>query len=187
MDAYHAPYKKKTRHWTGLLLLSRIGLFLTFALSSVTSLNSDSINLLTVTSVAAALLAIKGRVYERHYNDIIESSFLLNLCIFSIATYYVKREELEINQKRSQLILSSISAGIAFVTFIGILLYHSYLQLKKTSLWKETVIPYTLKMVPSKGENKIRLSNSKPVDHTAPVITSTIVELREPLLEDDEL
>ena len=35
MDAYHAPYKKDTRYWTGLLLLVRCVIFLTFAVNSL--------------------------------------------------------------------------------------------------------------------------------------------------------
>ena len=34
MDAYHAPYRKHTRYWTGLLLLTRLGLFLIFAINT---------------------------------------------------------------------------------------------------------------------------------------------------------
>ena len=33
MDAYHAPYKKRHRYWTGLILLAHCVLFLTFTFS----------------------------------------------------------------------------------------------------------------------------------------------------------
>ena len=119
MDAYHAPYKKHTRYWTGLLLLSRLGLFLTFAINTN---GSESINILAVSSVTIALLTLKLlRVYENLYKDILESSFILNLGIFSVATFYLKEES---ENDNSQLILSSISVGTAFITFIGILLFH---------------------------------------------------------------
>ena len=62
MDAYHAPYTKEARCWTGLLLLSRLGLFLTFAINTF---GSSDINLLAVSTVSAALLAVKRRVYEK--------------------------------------------------------------------------------------------------------------------------
>ena len=80
MDAYHAPYRKHTRYWTGLLLITRLGLFLSFAN------DSDSVNTAAVASVTVALLAIRFRVYEHFYNDVLESSFILNLGIFSVAT-----------------------------------------------------------------------------------------------------
>ena len=66
MDAYHAPYKKHTRYWTGLLLISRLGLFLIFAN------DGESVNIAAVSSVSVALLAIRFRVYEHFYNDLLE-------------------------------------------------------------------------------------------------------------------
>ena len=66
MDAYHAPCRKHTRYWTGLLLITRLGLFLSF------TNDSESVNTAAVASVTVALLAVRFRVYERFYNDVIE-------------------------------------------------------------------------------------------------------------------
>ena len=139
MDVYHAPYKKHTRYWTGLLLLSQLGLFLTFAINAN---GSESINILAVSSVTIALLAMKLRVYERLYNDILESFFILNLGIFSVAMFYLKEESDSVSEVKNQLILSKISIGLALFTFIGILLFHICLVLKSTSLWKVHLFPY---------------------------------------------
>ena len=132
MDAYYAPYRKNAQYWTGLLLLARAGLFLTFACNTI---GSGSVNLLAISSVATALVIMKGRVYEKHYNDILESSFVLNLCIFSVATFYVKEEG-----SGSQHILSSVSIRVAFITFIGIIIFHMYIQLKGTITWKMLIL-----------------------------------------------
>ena len=121
MDAYHAPYQKNKRHWIGIYLLARCGLFVTFAFNAV---GDYDVNLLAVCSVVAGLSIIKGRIYEKHYNDFLESSFLLNLCIFSVATFYVSEEVTGDRQSRIQNILSGISIGIAFAYFIGILVFH---------------------------------------------------------------
>ena len=102
MDAYHAPYRKHTRYWTGLLLLSRFGLFLTF---SINANGSESINLVAVSSVSLALLAIQRRVYEQRCKDLLESFFILNLGIFSVVTFYLKEE----SKDSSQFIVLSIS------------------------------------------------------------------------------
>ena len=90
MDAYHAPFKKNERHWIGIFLLVRCSLFLTFALNAA---GNPSLNLLIVTSVTAGISIVKGRIYEKWYNDFLESSFLLNLCILSSATFYVQSEK----------------------------------------------------------------------------------------------
>ena len=125
LDAYQAPYRKHARYWTGLLLLSRLGLFLTFAINPN---DSEQVNLVAVTSVSLALLAFKRRVYEQRWKDLLESSFILNLGIFSVATFYLKEE----SKEASQFIITSISAGIAFIIFIGILSYHICLVFKST-------------------------------------------------------
>ena len=91
MDAYYAPYNKGTRYWTGVTLLVRCILFLIFAFNA---LGNASINLLAITSVMAGLAGLawmQNRLYEHLYNDILEASFVLNLCIFSVATYHVRR------------------------------------------------------------------------------------------------
>ena len=131
LDAYHAPYRSNSRYWTGLLLVTRGGLFITFAVNAV---GSDSFNILAISSVATALLALKGRVYESRYMDALESSFLLNLSTFSVATFYVRENGLG---NPSQALLSDFSVGIAFITFLGIFLFHTFRQLKRMKNWKE--------------------------------------------------
>ena len=118
MDAYHAPYRKHTRYWTRLLLLLRLILFLIFAINAN---GSESVNLVAVSSVSLALLAAQRRVYAHWLKDFLESSFFLNLGIFSAATFYLKEES--DSQDDKSCILSKVSIGIAFITFLGILLY----------------------------------------------------------------
>jgi hypothetical protein len=93
MDAYYAPYKKQTRYWTGLLLLVRCALFLTFALTTQGN-NNFRIDLVVITSISAGLATIawihRG-IYEKISLDILESSFILNLCVFAVATYHVNK------------------------------------------------------------------------------------------------
>ena len=52
IDAYHAPYTAKYRYWTGLLLLVRLVLFLTFAFNV---LGDSNVNLLVITSTSFGL------------------------------------------------------------------------------------------------------------------------------------
>ena len=193
MDAYHAPYKKQSRYWTGLLLLTRCGLFLTFAFNLV---ENNRVNFLAITSVCIALALLKERVYENHYNDYLESSFILNLCILSIATLFIADEG-----SGSQYVLSSISVGIAFSIFCGIVVFHVYLQLKKTALWgemKDCAKNSSLGSVlfkDSELSTSVDQSTSKEVQLTSikrqttelsfveMLDNSTEVVLREPLLE----
>ena len=183
MDAHYAPYRREARYWIGLSLLARLSLLLTVALNAV---GSESVSILVISSVTSGLLAIKGRVYEKHYNDLLESSFILNLCILSIMTFYLKEESQELHQ----LAVSNASIGISFVTFLGILLFHSYLQLKSTRVWKSKAIPSIYKshllckvfrIAPVKNEEAC--ADREIVDLDLSPVTSSIVELREPLLD----
>ena len=184
MDAYHAPYRKHTRYWTGLLLLSRLGLFLTFAINAN---GSESVNLLAVSSVSIALLAIYRRVYEHWCKDLLELSFLLNLGIFSVATFYLKEES---EGDKNQLILSSISVGIAFITFVGILLFHISLVFKSSNIWKEHVISFIQRSlflskifrVTAIKDNTTVRNVEATVLHALPTSTEVAIDLNKPLL-----
>ena len=135
MDAYHAPYKMNKRHWIGVYLLARCGLYVLFAIKFFS--DYDNINLLVTFSVIAGLSITKGYVYEKRYNDFLESSFILNLCILSIATFYVSKEVVDPDsQSMIQNILSNISVGIAFVYFVGILIFHMYKRLESVGMLK---------------------------------------------------
>ena len=71
-------------------------------------------------------------VYKKWALNALEASFILNLGMFAIAAASFQ------NNRRMQEISTGISVGIAFVTFIGILVYHTYMKLRNTqslSIW----------------------------------------------------
>ena len=195
MDAYYAPYKNKARYWTGFLLLTRCGLFLTFAFNSDGG-SGSRVNLLAVSSACIALAVLKERVYDKHYNDILESFFILNLCIFSVATLFIIEDE-----GGSQHFLSGLSVGVSFVVFCGIILFHVYLRLSKTAPW-EKVMTYLEKnhtfsrllgkRSPGKEEQHqkkegVELASlerrTTELTFEQTLSNSTVIVLREPLLD----
>ena len=131
MDSYHAPYKPKHRYWPGLLLVLRFVLFLVFA---VNHQQDPSINLLAIL-VGAGILQlwawVSGGVYKNWCLDALEGSFVLNLIVLSVATYHVQLSG------GNQLAVGYTSVSIAFATFIGILAYHIFQQVRHTKLWKK--------------------------------------------------
>ena len=190
MDAYHAPYRKHTRYWTGLLLITRLGLFLSFAN------DSESVNTAAVASVTVALLAIRFRVYEHFYNDVLESSFILNLGIFSVATlmFSLNEKSEDAAKNKNQLILSRISVSIAFTTFLGILLFHISLVLKSSNIWKNYMLPFIrkslllskiLRITPVKDQTRAGDKDAAELQ-ALPTSTEVDIDLREPLLESTE-
>ena len=117
MDAYHAPYKAKHRYWPGLLLVLRFVLLLVFALNPQ---QHSSVNLLVIL-VGAGILQlwawVSGGVYRNWCLDALEGSFALNLIILGAATFFVN------NSGENQLAVGYTSVSIAFVTFIGIVVF----------------------------------------------------------------
>ena len=142
MDSYHAPYKPKHRYWPGLLLVLRFVLLLVFAMNPQ---QDPSINLLVIL-VGAGILQmwawVSGGVYKNWCLDALEGSFVLNLIILAVASmfinithvqYHIKYEENKLNK----LAVWYTSVSIALVTFIAILAYHIFQQLRHTKLWKK--------------------------------------------------
>ena len=174
IDAYHAPYMINKRHWTGLLLLTRCGLFLMFALNDV---GDRSLNLLVVCSVVVGLAIIKGRVYKSWHNEFLESSFILNLCIFSVATFYVSTND-SYDTDYYVRILSSVSVGIVIVSFIWIVIFHTYQQLKNIQLLHGVCNSCSIQKRPN---TDTKPNGQRLID----THSNTNYDLRELLLDDD--
>ena len=134
LDAYYGPYRKETRYWTGFLLFLRFCLYLTFALNG---LRVDSINLLAILTAFAIIIAIpwvsRGGIYEKSYLDLLEASFILNICMLTTATYHT--ESVGGNQE----LVTYIFVGIAFAEFIGILIFHVFFQVSKWNFVRKCI------------------------------------------------
>ena len=175
LNAYYAPFKKETRYWTGLILLVRCGVFIAFSFN--VDGNADTkINLLIISTVTVCLATVAWLhhgIYERFYNDLLEGSFILNLCLFAAATYHVE----------DQAALAYSSIGIAFATFVCIVLFHVYLVLHNTSIWKKTVDKIKMSLRTEHGRDR-RKSSNKLENRESGVRgpTITFLELRESLL-----
>ena len=129
MDSYHAPYKAKHRYWPGLLLVLRFVLLLVFALNPQ---QDPSVNLLVIllgTGLLQLWAWVSGGVYRNWCLDALEGSFALNLITLAAATSYVNPST------GNQLAVGYTSVSIALATFIVILAYHIFQQLRHTKLW----------------------------------------------------
>lgn len=197
-DAYTGPYKDKCRHWTGLLLLLRTVLFIIFA-SNV--LGDPAINLLAI-AVAMSLLMVYGwnigSVYRKRGLDLLEHSYFLNLGVVSVATLYTNSTSV------SQSTAAYISATIAMVTFVGIVIYHIYMQVKTSKRsfrrcfehlnniqWlllhcsRKPVQPSSIHLLSPQGSHDS--DDDSPGEESSHEPTVTVIDvaaLRESLLED---
>ena len=123
IDTYHAPYKKQTRYWTGLLLFVRLSLF------AIHAINSE-LTPIVITSITAALLSMawmhKG-IYESRLNDVFEAFFLVNLCIFAAIT-----DRNIANFRQAE--IGYFFIGVALTGLGCIILYHIYLRTNNVKL-----------------------------------------------------
>ena len=126
---------------------------------ALNALGSASVNLIFITSVTAGLLVmgwLRNKLYLKLHNDILEASFILNLCIFSAATYHVK----ETGQYQAGLAYTSV--GIAFATFTGIFLFHIHLLLMDTSTaWKKVVVTAKKGIIHLRGQDNCAQDNNE--------------------------
>ena len=71
-----------------------------------------------------AWFALSGKVYKSWCLNALELSFIFNLGMLSVATIYVKLSG------GSQAAVASTSVGVAFLSFLVIVTYHTYIQIK---------------------------------------------------------
>ena len=125
MDAYHAPYTKHHRYWTGLGLLIRCCLFTVFGTSYSTRINLMSISV-AVTVLLVISRASSGKVYRNKVVGLLDLFYLANLGILATV--------LQVNKTLCSAITVSIS--LSFIVFVGTLLHHLHQETKQNSLYK---------------------------------------------------
>ena len=128
IDSYHAPFTPRHRYWMGLLL---------FALTThniVAAMSSDSpAPILSAGGVSIGLILLKlmnTRIYKNRLQDSLETLFLTNIVILTVATYHIRETN------KNQLALANTSMAISIILFLIILSCHFYMYiLKGTQVW----------------------------------------------------
>lgn len=158
----------------------RCVLLLAFALNTLSNSKFDLLLVTSLTAGVSGLAWVHRGVYEKLYNDIIEASFILNLCIFSAATYHVE----ETGGSASQAGLAYTSVGIAFTTFICIVVYHIVIIVRRTPEWKKMSKMYNVMVSSEKTRDEAMKQDGEQLAdlNKSTVVTTTELELREPLL-----
>ena len=195
-DAYFGPLRGNHRYWVGVLLVARGILLLVFGLNFT---NDPSVNLLAVNTVVLLLLMYTasvphGNVHDLSYSNnqvkfwggscykswflsFLENSFLFNLLLFAIATFYVSLAE------GRQTVVAYTSLSITSCQFLGIVIFHVYVPIKKLQEKRQ-----------QEGEDRVNRQDYEPIqEHTEgagsknwPLDSSSnqdMNQLRESLLE----
>ena len=122
LDAYTGPYKDRYHFWTGLLLLIRIFLFVSFAFNLIIGPTLNFSLIITVSTLL--MIAIQPGVYRHQLVGLLESSMYVNLILFSTVMMF------SIGSYTSYKIIAAyVFGGWALLTFLGIVTYHAYKQL----------------------------------------------------------
>ena len=163
LDSYYAPY------WTGFLLLVRC------VLSSVFSLGDTHKSLMSKSITFTALVGvvwISSKVYiSRIANTVEVSVYFYNLIVLSAVSS---------NSIVSAKLFNTLVA-LVFVTMLGIIIYHFHLlYIAQSAMWT--------KMKDWKKHTIFKPHTNQPLDtkvKSTPqnVPTTSVIELREPLLD----
>ena len=176
LDSYYAPYKFHTRYWTGLMLLVRCALYIQF---SVGNSKLTSLVAIIITSSTAAGYLLSGRIYDSFFTNVLEASLFVNLVMLSAAT--------GIGTNSPALVETLVV--IAFVSMMGIFVYHFHISYITTSaLWlrlraKLCRLKEHLGLAAEEGVQTPLLANVVRDNSSPKVVTRTWVSVREPLLE----
>ena len=133
VDAYSCPHiiDKQRQFWNGLLLLSRLLLFI---VSAGLGCYWRLLNLLIISIFCLLLLTVAwslGGIYKKWQHNLLSSSMILNLGLLSsILTFFHLN-----NWSDAIVICSYVSILIVVVVFIGTTLFHSYKALKSMDVF----------------------------------------------------
>ena len=174
-DAYLGPFKDKHCYWVGVLLLVRVILLI---ISAVNPNNTPKVNLLAIGGTTLVLLtytATAGKVYRKTYVSFLENSFLLNLGALVLGTSYTGG-----NGHGHTAVVHTL-VGIAFLQFVGIIIFHGYCSIKETRTWRHVTARFTLARCTDEEDRNL---NYQPFEAAQPVRLRMIFnELNEPIIE----
>jgi len=179
LDSYYGPFKIHTRYWTGLLLLVRCALYITFSYNSLRA-SSKSLMVNIVAFIVIILFDwFQANIYVSSFVNIIEMLAYSNLIVLSAAT---------LAGANSPALLSSLIAAV-FVTLMGVIMHHFYfLYVARSPKWltlkrKFTKLLQTIKNLRTRQTDALLVpSNDERNAEIEKFVTLTTIELREPVL-----
>lgn len=123
LDAYEGPYNESSQYWTGLLLITRIGLMIAFALN-IHGYQQLQLLLIIITCTILLFFTIKGKgIYRVHILNYFEAITITNLAFYSaiFQTLIVIPKELNRHYYMHYIALTSLS--IVTLQFLLVICY----------------------------------------------------------------
>ena len=145
IEAYHAPYHKQHRYWTGLLLFVRVLLIL---ISISTEGKGSTVPLLSIVFVLGTLFLLKTtymkKLYKKWPVDVLETVLMFNLFVYAIFMWYA------LDQDETRRIVAYVSTMVTLVLLLCVLAYHVYANLLASLCSKLWGRKTTVKFYPPK-------------------------------------
>ncbi len=91
LDAYQAPYNKKFQHWTGLMLVIRVGIYLLLATNRLQDASMAYFLIVTIVGPISIFVTVKKNktVYRRQFPNCLEAISLLNLTLLNLLSWFL--------------------------------------------------------------------------------------------------
>ena len=192
LDAYQGPYTDKFRCWTGVMLVVRNVLFLSFAANG---LGDPDVNLALITTMVLGLIQafmwLPDKVYKVLTLNILEAIFITKLGIFSAWTIFIRRNISD--PVKDQMIAAYTVTTITIIIFMATVCYHIWIAITTSQIVKnltrklqrqqEVAQQEGAQQEVAQQEDSIEGSgNAVEIAHAPTVTYINMNELREPLL-----
>ncbi len=169
-DAYTGPYKTRYRFWPGLLLLARCILFTLFSLNVLNRLRLKLMLTILTCLLFLSLMASFYGVYRRLYLNLLEMLSFLNLGVVSSLACFLSGDS-------NTVIVSAISVIVACITFVVVIFFHSYRQIRSSKILRKFLS--SISRTPS-SEDLLSSSLHIEVDRPQSLLTQTEVVVTPP-------
>ena len=179
LDAYQGPYKDKYRHWTGVMLLLRLILFV---VHSANTLGNPNINVFAVSMSVITIHLYQiyvGKLYKNWINWFLEGFYSCNLLVFSMTVLFLN------GSQGSSEALACVMVGSAFLVFCLIVVWHFNHQTRAISRAGERLKQLWTSQRRRQAEDTQELPDSPPRQPQPTISVIDMKELREPLLTDN--
>ena len=179
--SYYAPYKPKTRCWTGLLLSVRCVLYITFSFDAPGIASYNLLAIILAFSLLLALTWLAGGLYRHFHMDLLEVSLYLNLISLSAVAATLPEP------RRG--IVTHVLVGAFLATAVVAVAYQIHLTYIATSaLWLSlrSKMPSYRRAAASRGEERDQMPQPAR-EHPSKEVTKTVINLYSPLVESKEM
>ena len=177
LDAYYAPYRTQSRYWTGFLLLVRCALYIVFSFDNSPQRTASLLAIILTFSITnLAILLTAKKIYRECFAGCLEPLVSLNLIAVSSLTL-AKVHHL------SALVYTLV--GLVCMATVIVTAHQLFLQHVSTSTrwlkFKTTLCAHWAARQ-SNAESATGAATQALQDPPEKSVSTTIVELREPLL-----